>query len=39
MKLLSRLFNGPWDDDFLVVPPGGRIVARNDEMILGTTPS
>ena len=24
MKLLSRLFNGPWDEDFLVVPPGKR---------------
>jgi hypothetical protein len=34
LKLLSRLFNGPWDEDFLVVPPGKRIVARNDEMIL-----
>ena len=34
MKLLSRLFNGPWDEDFLVVPPGKRIVARNDDMVL-----
>jgi hypothetical protein len=34
LQLLSRLFNGPWDDDFLIVPPGKRIVARNDEMIL-----
>jgi hypothetical protein len=34
LKLLSRLFNGPWNDDFLVVPPGKRIAARNDEMIL-----
>ena len=34
LSLLSRLFNGPWDDDFLVVPPGRRIVARNDEKIL-----
>ena len=34
LKLLSRLFNGPWDDDFLVVPPGKSIVARNDEMVL-----
>jgi hypothetical protein len=34
MSLLSRLVNGPWDDDFLVVPPGRRIVARNDEAIL-----
>jgi len=37
LELLSRLFNGPWDDDFLIVPPGKRIVARNDEMILDVT--
>lgn len=35
MDLLFRLFNGPWDEDFLVVPPGKRIVARNDETIIG----
>jgi hypothetical protein len=34
LKFLSRLFNGPWDEDFLIVPPGKRIVARNDEMVL-----
>ena len=34
MSLLSRLFNGPWDDDFIVVPPGRRIIARNDERVL-----
>jgi len=33
-SLLARMFNGDWDDDFLVVPPGGRIVPRNDEQIL-----
>ncbi len=34
LALLRRLFNGPWDEDFVVVPPGKRIVARNDEMVL-----
>jgi hypothetical protein len=34
MSLLARLFNGPWDEDFLIVPPGKRIVARNDDMVL-----
>ncbi len=32
--LLEKLFNGDWDDDFAIVPPGGRIVARNDETVL-----
>ncbi len=35
LDLLRKLFHGPWDDDFVIVPPGGRIVARNDESILG----
>jgi hypothetical protein len=34
MSLLRRLFNGPWNDDFLTVAPGKRIIARNDEMVL-----
>jgi hypothetical protein len=34
LSLLSGLFNGPWDDDFIVVPPGRRIIARNDELVL-----
>lgn len=32
--LLTKLFEGPWDDDFLTVPPGHGIVAREDERIL-----
>ena len=34
MTLLKKLFAGPWDEDFVVVPPGRRIVARNDEWVL-----
>lgn len=34
MRLLRKLFLGQWDDDFVIVPPGGRIAARNDEGIL-----
>jgi len=34
LGLLQKLFNGQWDDDFVVVPPGRRIAARNDEQIL-----
>ena len=33
-SLLKKLFYAKWDDDFLVVPPGARIVARNDEAVL-----
>lgn len=33
-SLLRKLFDGQWDEDFVVVPPGGKIVARNDERIL-----
>jgi hypothetical protein len=35
ITLLRKLFEGPWDDDFVVVPPGRRIVAKNDEGVLG----
>ena len=34
MSLLGKLFYGPWDDDFVIVPPGGQIVARNDDGVL-----
>ncbi len=35
MGLIQRLVDGPWEDnDFLTVPPGHRVVARYDEMIL-----
>ena len=32
--LLEKLFFGDWDEDFLIVKPGERIAARNDEQIL-----
>jgi hypothetical protein len=35
ISLLRRLFTAAWDDDFLVVPPGGAIAARNDEQVIG----
>jgi hypothetical protein len=35
-SLLEKLFAGRWDDDFLIVQPGERIVPRNDETILDT---
>lgn len=34
LGLLKRLFEGDWDDDFLVVPPGKKLIARNDQRIL-----
>ena len=36
MSLLTRLVDGNWEaEDFLVVPPGWRVVARHGEEILG----
>lgn len=37
--LMEKLFTGRWDDDFLIVPPGHRIVARNDLQILDAEPA
>jgi hypothetical protein len=35
MRLLERLVNGEWDEsEFLVVPPGWRIVQRMDESVV-----
>jgi hypothetical protein len=35
LSLIQRLVDGPWDPrDFLVVPPGHRVVARYDEGII-----
>lgn len=33
-SLLEKFFFGQWDDDFVIVRPGERIVARNDDRIL-----
>jgi hypothetical protein len=34
LSLLQKLLWGPWDQDVLVVPPGKRIVARNDQRVV-----
>jgi hypothetical protein len=34
LDLLRRLFEGPWDEDFVIVPPGRQLVARNDSRVL-----
>ena len=34
LSLLERLLSGDWNDDFLVVPPHHRIVARHDGQIV-----
>ncbi len=33
-SLLRKLFYCQWDDDFVVVRPGEKLIARNDEMVL-----
>ena len=33
-ELPQKLFNGDWDDDFVIVQPGQTIVARNNEKVL-----
>ena len=32
--LLEKLFFGRWDDDFVVLRPGEKLIARNDERVL-----
>lgn len=37
ITMIQRLVDGPWDDkEFLVVPPGHKVVARFDEGIIAT---
>lgn len=38
MSMLAKLFAGQWDNDFLIVPPGRKIAARNDDAILDLQP-
>lgn len=33
--LLRKLFAGDWDDDFVVLQPGQKLTARNDDRVLG----
>jgi len=37
-SLFRRLLSGDWRDDYLVVPPGHRIVAKYDDDILAAVP-
>ncbi len=40
MRLIRRLVDGPWEPpDFLVAPPGSRVVATYDEDIIGLAPA
>ena len=39
MGLFDKLIEGEWPDaDFLVVHPGQRVIATNDEKVIGTEP-
>ena len=39
MSLLNKLLDGEWPEaDFLVVPPGQRVVATNDDKVIGVEP-
>ena len=33
--LIRRFLNGDWDEDFLIVQPGQRIIPTHDEGIMG----
>ena len=39
MSLFNKLIEEEWTEaDFLVVPPGQRVIATNDEKVIGTEP-
>ena len=39
MRLFNRLLDGEWPEaDFLVVPPGAKVIATNDDKIIGVEP-
>jgi hypothetical protein len=39
MGLFNKLIEGDWPEaDFLLVPPGQRVIATNDEKVIGTEP-
>ncbi len=37
LTLLQRLLGGDWNDDFLIIPPHHKIIARHDELIVSST--
>ena len=38
MSLLARLFAGDWNEDFVIIPPGRSLAAKNDDMVLEVAP-
>ena len=39
LSLFNKLIEGEWAEaDFLIVPPGQRVIATNDEKVIGTEP-
>ena len=37
MSILSRLCSGEWDDDFLIVPSGAKIISSNDDEVIAVS--
>jgi hypothetical protein len=37
--LMRRLLAGDWDDDFLIIPPGHRIIMTGDDGVIGCKPA